>query len=104
MILRYEFIIFFKNFKNEKDLKVLMAGLDDYESSIEEENKAKNVAGLVMMIVAVCIFIASALIKEGVLGLELRTVRIILVVFGVIFFLGAMVVKTIQIPDYHSDF
>jgi len=81
-----------------------MAEIDDYQKYLDAEKTAKNLASLVMLIIAVLLFIAYSIVPMQFFGITHTTLRIIIVCSGIVLLVGGLYVRFIHITDYQNEY
>ncbi len=81
-----------------------MVDLKEYDEALTQENTAKNFASVVLLLLSLLSFLAFLFIQSPIGFIEVSALRILFIVFTVIFFLIAMSTKFIKIGKDDSEF
>jgi len=81
-----------------------MGEIDEYQKYLDSEKTAKNLASLVMMIIAVFLFIAYTIVPAQFFGITHKTLQIIIICSGIVLLIGGLYVRFVHITDYQSEY
>jgi Na+/proline symporter len=81
-----------------------MPDLDDYQNYVDTEKTMKNLASLIMLVIAAFMLIAYTKVPDEFFGLPSQTVKLVIMCSGIVVFLGGLYVRFIHISDYENEF